>query len=277
MKSEMRFVAFPLVAFLLAAGCAGTLKATRSYPAPTADELLQAVRDRQARVRSINVETRATSWLGGERVRGTVQMLVERGGQLRFEAEVALQGTVALLTVDHGQFAFIDHQKHLFRKGAACPGNVAELVRIPLAPAEVAAILLGDVTLPPADDGKASVDWDGGRAADVLSVETQAGTRAWLGLRRPNPQLAAWDVVFLEGQDSARPQRWRVSYEDFEHSAGIALPRLIRFAEPGQSFDDGVEIKIRERTVNQSFPPGAFTLEPPPGYRLVEARCGSVR
>jgi outer membrane biogenesis lipoprotein LolB len=271
----MKVIALLLVAFMLAAGCAGTSKATRSYPAPTADELLQAVRDRQAKVHSMNVETRATSWLGGERVRGTVQMLVERGGQLRFEAEVALQGTVALLTVDHGQFAFIDYQKHLFRKGGACPSNVAELVRIPLAPAEVAAILLGDVPLPP--DGKARVDWDTGRAADVVSVEMQAGTRVWLGLHRPNPQLAAWDVVFLEGQDSGRPQRWRVSYEDFERRPGVALPRLIRFAEPGQSFDDGVEIKIRERTLNPGFPPGAFTLEPPPGYRVVEAHCGAVR
>ena len=267
----MKIVAASLVAFLLTAGCAGTLRATRSYPTPTANELLQAVRDRQAKVHSMNVETRATSWLGGQRVRGTVQMLVERGGQLRFEAEVALQGTVALLTVDHGQFAFIDHQKHLFRKGAACPSNVAELVRIPLDPAEVAAILLGDVLLPA--DGNASVDWDSGRAADVLGIETQAGTRVWLGLHRPNPQLAAWDVVFLEGQDGTRPQRWRVSYADFERSAGIASPRLIRFAEPGQSFDDGVEIKIRERTLNQSFPQGAFTLEPPAGYGVVEARC----
>jgi hypothetical protein len=271
----MKNLALPLMAFLLAAGCAGTLKATRSYPAPTADELMQAVRARQAKVRSMNVETRATSWLGGERVRGTVQVLVERGGQLRFEAEVALQGTIALLTVDHGQFAFIDHQKHLFRKGAACPGNVAELVRIPLDPAEVAAILLGDVALPA--DGKAIVDWDGARAADVLGVETQAGTRVSLGLHRPNPQLAAWDVVFLEGQDSTRPERWRVSYDDFERNAGIALPRLIRFAEPGQSFDDGVEIKIRERTLNPTFPPGAFTLEPPPGYQVVEARCSAGR
>jgi hypothetical protein len=154
---------------------------------------------------------------------------------------------------------------------------VAELVRIPLAPAEVSAILLGDVLLPPADDGKASVDWDGGRAADVLSVETQAGMRVWLGLQRPNAQVAAWDVVFLEGQDNTRSQRWRVSYEDFERSAGVALPRLIRFAEPGQSFDNGVEIRIRERTLNPTFPPGAFTLEPPPGYHVVEARCGSVR
>ena len=258
----------------LATGCAGTAHMVRSYPAPSTDELLQAVRARQAAVRGINVETRATSWLGGERVRGTVQMLVERGGRLRFEAEVSLQGTVAALTVDGGQFAFIDHQKHLFRKGPACPANVAAMIRIPLAPAEVAAILLGDIPLP--DGSKAApVEWDSSRGADVLAVESQAGAKLRLGMRRPNPQLPAWDVVFVEGLDAGARGRWQVSYEDFDRTSGVALPRLVRFAEPGKSFDDGVEIKIRERALNPAFPEGAFALEPPSGYRVEVAACGA--
>jgi hypothetical protein len=248
----------------------------RSYPSPSAEELLQAVRARQAAVRGINVETRATSWLGGERVRGTVQMLVERSGRLRFEAEVSLQGTVAALTVDSGQFAFIDHQKHLFRKGPACPANVAAMIRIPLAPAEVAAILLGDIPLP--DGSKAaSVEWDSSRGVDVLAVESQLGAKLLVGLRRENSQILAWDVVFVEGLDAGAPGRWRVSYEDFERISGVALPRLVRFAESGKSFDDGVEIKIRERALNPAFPEGAFTLTPPSGYRVELATCGPPR
>ena len=227
MSFHHKGLAIVLAAF--SAGCAAGGQMVRSYPAPSAEELLQAVRARQAAVRGVNVETRATSWLGGERVRGTVQMLVERSGRLRFEAEVALQGTMAVLTVDGGQFAFIDHQKHLFRKGPACPANVAALIRIPLAPAEVAAILLGDIPLP--EGSKAvSVEWDGARGADVLAVESQAGTKLWLGLRRPNPQITTWDVVFVEGLDPGARGRWRVSYEDFERVSGVALPRLVRFA-----------------------------------------------
>lgn len=258
---------------MLAAGCAGSAQMVRAYPAPSAEELLQAVRARQAAVRGINVETRATSWLGGERVRGTVQMLVERGGRLRFEAEVSLQGTVAALTVDGGRFAFVDHQKHLFRKGPACPANVAAMIRIPLEPAEVAAILLGDIPLPDGDKATA-VDWDSSRGADVLAVESRMGAKLLLGLRRPNAQVPAWDVVFVEGLDAGARDRWRVSYEDFERVSGVALPRLVRFAEPGKSFDDGVEIKIRERALNPEFPAGAFALEPPSGYRVELAACG---
>jgi len=243
----------------------------RSYAAPSAEDLLLAVRARQAAVHGMNVETRATSWLGGERVRGTVQMLVERSGRLRFEAEVSLQGTVAALTVDGGNFAFIDHQKRLFRKGPACPSNVAAMIRIPLAPDEVAAILLGDIPLP--SDGKtAAVEWDASRGVDVLTLESQASVKLRLGLRRSNAQVAAWDVVFVEGFETRG--RWQVVYEDFERVSGVALPRLVRFAEPGKSFDDGVEIKIRERALNPSFPEGAFTLDPPPGYQVELAVCG---
>ena len=275
--SEQRFLpgsvtsVFSVLSVAIVAGCAGTPQIVRSYPTPSADELLQAVRARQAAVRGMNVETRDTSWLGGERVRGTVQMLVERSGRLRFEAEVSLQGTVAALTVDGGNFAFIDHQKHLFRKGPACPSNVAAMIRIPLAPTEVAAILLGDIPLPM--DGKtAEVEWDKGRGADVLTLESQAGVCLRLGLRRPNAQVAVWDVIFVEGVEARG--RWQVVYEDFERVSGVALPRLVRFAEPGKSFDDGVEIKIRERALNPSFPEGAFALEPPPGYQVELAACG---
>ena len=49
--------------------------------------------------------------------------------------------------------------------------------------------------------------------------------------------------------------------------SGVALPRLVRFTEPGKNFDDGVEIKIRERAINPSFPEGAFASRRPPATR----------
>jgi len=150
------------------------------------------------------------------------------------------------------------------------------MIRIPLAPAEVAAILLGDIPLPEGDMA-AAVEWDGSRGADVLAIESQVGTKLWLGLRRPNSQVAAWDVVFVQGLDAGARSRWRVSYEAFERVSGVAVPGLVRFAEPGKDFDDGVEIKVRERTLNPSFPEGAFTLAPPPGYKVELAACGAQR
>ena len=60
-----------------------------------------------------------------------------------------------------------------------------------------------------------------------------------------------------------------------ERVLGVALPRLVRFAEPGKDFDDGVEIKIRERALNPTFPEGAFALAPPSGYKVELAACGA--
>jgi hypothetical protein len=244
------------------ATCA-TAPAQRTYPAPTTDELLEALRARQAAMHSLNLETRTTSWLGGERVRGTVQMLVERAGNLRFEAEVSLQGTVAVLAVHEGNFVFVDHQKKTFRQGLATPSDVASLIRIPLPAQAVAAILLGDVFLP---EGSKALDVGWERGADVLHLQTPDGDELWVSLRRPAPLVAAWDVVAVAGQPAFARARWRVSYEDLQRSDGPSFPKLIRFAEPGRDFDDGVEIKVRDRIVNPSFQADAFLLERPPGY-----------
>jgi hypothetical protein len=56
-----------------------------------------------------------------------------------------------------------------------------------------------------------------------------------------------YDVLAVEGQSAGASGRWRVSYEDLVKADAFTIPSLIRFAEPGKSFDDGVEIKVRAR------------------------------
>src|SRR5262245_65694075 len=112
-----------LAACALAACCAHATPVVRPYPAPAADALLATLSAQQAAVRGMNARVRATSWLGGERVRATVNMLVERDGHLRFEAEVSLQGTVAMLATDGASFALFDANKNEFSRGPACPAN----------------------------------------------------------------------------------------------------------------------------------------------------------
>src|SRR5262249_14424920 len=158
----------PVLFFL--AGCPPKPPVVRPYPPPSASELAARLEAQRAAVRSMNARVKATSGLGGERVRATVPMLVTRQGSLRFEAEVALQGTVAVLVTDGGRFQLYDAQKNEIHRGPACPANVASLVRIPLEPREVAAILLGDVAVDPSAAGAGSVGWDAARGADALGV-----------------------------------------------------------------------------------------------------------
>src|SRR5687768_3430710 len=136
-------LAYVFGTLLFSSSCAHTAH-KRAYEAPERAELLSALSARRDAVTSLNIQTRTTSWMGGDRVAATVLMLVERSGRLRFEAEVSLKGTVAALATDGESFQLLDLERQAFHVGPACPQNVARLVRIPLAPQEIAPILLGD-------------------------------------------------------------------------------------------------------------------------------------
>jgi hypothetical protein len=269
------FHALALVSFAsLAACCAPKPPVQRPYAAPTADELVAALDARAAAVRGMNMRARATSWLGGERVRATVLMLVERDGHLRIEAEVSLQGTVAALATDGARFEFLDLQKNELSRGPACPANVASLVRIPLAPADVAAVLLGDARRPPGVAPAPDVAWDATRGADVLEFPTPTGALRVFFARHG----AAVDIVGAEALAGGQRQ-WRTSYEDFEAAGGVGgqrLPTTIRFAEASGSYDDGVEIKVKDRKLNEAPAAAAFTLAPPPGASVKDVGCGPL-
>ncbi|HET6150679.1 MAG TPA: hypothetical protein VFH68_24280 [Polyangia bacterium] len=281
-----RALAFGLA--LAAATCCGDRPpAVRPGPAPTAEQLLSVLATRQTLLRSMNARTRATSWIGGERLRATVLLLVARRGALRIEAEVSLQGTVSILTTQAGRdadsdadadgtktsarFQLLDVRNNRLQQGPACPENVASLIRIPLAPDEVAAILLGDAKLPRAIAASdASVAWDAIRGADALVVKDGAVERRVLFA----PDSRRGEILGASASTAAGPL-WRTSYEDFaDVGSGLRLPSLIRFAERGASFDDGVEIKFKDRTVNPDPRAESFVITPPAGTEVVEVGCG---
>jgi hypothetical protein len=257
-----------LVLGLALPGCPHAPPVERPYAAPSADDLARLLEARADAVRTMNARARATSWLGGERVRATVLMLDAREGHLRFEAEVSLQGTVATLATDGVRFALLDAQKNELSRGPACPANVASLIRIPLAPADVAAILLGDVRRPPEATVAHDVAWDAARGADVLELVTPAQTLRVFFARHG----AAVDIVGAEVLVAGQRQ-WQTAYEDFAMVGTQRLPTTIRFAEGTGSYDDGVEIKFKDRTLNGAPPAEAFELTAPPGVTVKEVGC----
>jgi len=67
---------------------------------------------------------------------------------------------------------------------------------------------------------------------------------------------------------------WRTAYEDHETAGGARVPGVIRFAEQNSSFDDGVEVKFKDRTINAASPATAFALAVPAGATVVDVGCG---
>ncbi len=172
----------------------------------------------------------------------------------------------------------------MYKQGPACPDNVASLIPVPLQPAEIAAILLGDAPLGP-DARVVGLEWDGKRAADVLVIDNaRAGSAGTSGLWvafKPGKPGAPWDIVGVEASSvGGDPKhRWRVAYDDLKTPGGAdpagrySFPDTIRFAEPGRDFDDGVEIVVKDRKLNPSFRPQAFQLSPPDGYQVQTVPC----
>ena len=107
--------------------------------------------------------------------------------------------------------------------------------------------------------------------------------RLWVSLRPgKGGATGAWEVVGVEAAAPGEPSgRWRVAFEDFKIPGGsrsgrpLPFPNTIRFAEPGRSFDDGVEIQVKDRSINPAFRPQAFTLAPPDGYAVQVVPCPS--
>jgi hypothetical protein len=258
-----------LIIGVLLAGCVHKPPVARPYAAPSAEELAALLAARASAVRSMNARAKATSWLGGERVRATVLMLVERDGHLRFEAEVSLQGTVATLATDGRVFALLDARKNELSRGPACPANVASVIRIPLAPADVAAIVLGDARRPPDAAVAPEVAWDAERGADVLELSAPSETLRVFFARHG----AAVDVVGAEALAGGR-RLWRTSYDDFESAGALRVPTTLRYAEGAGSYDDGVEIKLKDHELGVAPPEAAFTLAPQPGVTVKDIGCG---
>jgi len=282
-----RRLACVLAVLLAGTGCRAPLPAARPGPAPDPAALLAELRARQRRVPTLDARVRATSWLSGDRLRATVNILADRVGHLRFDAEVSLQGTVAVVTTAGGEFASLDLQKGTLTRGPACPANVASLMKIPLLPEEVAAILMGDVVLSGDDREVASlaeVVWDASRGLDRIDVPGREGSKLGL-LFEPADAAGQGDrrlrgVVAIDGH--GKPW-WRTSYEDFETvtpadgRGPLALPGLVRFAERDRSFDDGVDVKFKERRVGAPLAEGTFTLKDPPGITAQWIGCEGVR
>ena len=124
----------------------------------------------------------------------------------------------------------------------------------------------------PIDPATASVGWDARRGADVLAIPArEGGTLQFLF----HGDGAARTLVAIDRIGTNGAPMWRTAYEDHEAVGAVRLPGIIRFAEQNSSFDDGVEIKFKDRSINATPPADAFTLPPPAGATIVDVGCGA--
>lgn len=256
-----------IAAAVFLAACPPPPQLQRPYAPPTAEDLLAHLRARRSRLRTLRAETRVDHLAEkGDRVKVTVNMLLERGGKMRLEAESALAGALATLVSDGAQFALLDVRNNRFLYGPASACNVARLIRVSLPPADIVDALMGGA---PVEGEPVSVGWDperGGR--EVLTLKTPDGGSEVLKL---DARDRRWDLLAAERKDASGRVLWRVEHEDFGDQAGLRVPSRTTVVDPPNKAD--ARIKFRDVELNVEPKEGVFTLEPPANVQPEYVTC----
>ncbi len=257
-----------LAALLALAGCPHALPpAARPYAPPTAEALLDSLRARAGKIRSIDASAKAEeSAPGTPRVKVRVQIDAERPDRLRLEVEAPLGGGAATLVTDGADFRLLDAREGRFLRGAAEPCNVARLIQVELPPRAIVDLLLGSV---PLDGLPVEAGWDpseGGRELLTLRDDDGATTKIWLDARGRR-----WDPVRAERRDARGAPLWRIEHADFVERDGVRLPGRTAVEDPRRRAT--VKLRYREPTVNPSLPAAGFSLEPPAGLPVEQVDC----
>lgn len=191
--------------------------------------------------------------------RGAVPAFVaaERPGRLHVEALDFFGNPVTTLVTDGGRLAIFDARARTFYRGAATAENLARLVPLPLAPAELVAILCGTPLLAGEPTSAAP-----GRGDVLLTLRDGAAeTTLRVGSR------AAVLRASFRGRAPARPDH------EVEYSAFLDL-EASRF--PGQvvvtSRDPAVRVELAWKgpEVGARLEAALFRMEPPAGAKVVD-------
>jgi hypothetical protein len=260
-----------VVLLLLLAGCPPPKPVERPYPPPRIEDVLAALRARSEKLQSLSAGTRVEFQQPGQHGKVGVDLLVARGGRLRFEATVPLQGVVATLVADGRTFAMLDTKNNRYYTGAANACNVARLIQIELEPEEVVQALLGEA--PDLEQARPlSIEWDpthGGR--ELVSFAQPDGGREKLFVDGRDNH---WDLLAVERTDAGGHVKWHIDNDGWADHGGLRLPQRTHVAQPPIR----TELWIKFKDVDPNFQPkeGVFQLPPPPGIPVETVRCGGA-
>jgi outer membrane lipoprotein-sorting protein len=226
------------------------------------------LRQRDASVRTLRARTKVDHLGSQGRVKGTVYMLVERGGRLRFDAVSPFGSPLGTLVSDGREFAFHDVERNRFLTGEATPCNISRLLRIAMPGEQVAAILLGGAPLLPATVATA-VSWDSSTGSEVLVLTGADGSREEL---RFDGRDRVWDLHRAELRDRRGQLVFRLEHDEPRQVSGARMPLRTAFEAPATMAD--VRLRFDSQAVNIDLADGLFRLEAPTGIAAERVSCG---
>ncbi len=264
MLDHLRPAALGLLA--LVSGCA-TAPIPRPYAPRTPAAILEELRADAAKLRTLRASARVEhDGPGLERVKISVELVAVRGGKLRVDAESPMGGAIATLVADGEQFRMLDLRENRFLSGPAEACNVARLLQVALAPAEIVEVLLGGA---PLEGEPGELRWDEKRGQEVLELARKDGSRLRLHLQ---PQGGRYDLVAAEQLHADGGTLFKVAHEGFAaHAGGARLPQRSTISDVLRK--KTLYLRYKEVEPNVDPPAKAFSLAVPNGIANEVVTC----
>lgn len=253
---------------LLVAGLAfsGCCRMKRGYAPPKPSDLVDEVRKRNSKTRSLKGVVKADQFTKKGRVKLKVFLLVKKGGKLRFEATV-VDNTVAVLASNGVRFTSIDFKNHVVYEGPASPCNISRVFNIPLTGEQVAVVLMGGVPLLNHDE--VSLNWDDCKGREVLRLRNKkTGIVQKIYLRR---RKGSWQIVGTRIKDKKGKTLLKLFAREFRRRAGFWVARWIHYVHPRRKAD--LLMRFKSQKLNVEIPEAAFSLHPPQGLKRRWLEC----
>jgi hypothetical protein len=259
----MRVCFSALVLAVMLAGCTRSF-GPRPYPDPGAAALLEHLTNLRTRVVSLRAETRSDARIGDERANVDVTIVATWGGKLRYQAMNPGGSSMAADLASNGeQICFIDANHNCGGCGPATPENVGRLVRVPLEPDQVVAVMMGGTPL--IEAARTKLEWDEKTGHEILTLASADGHVQRVVV---DGRDRRWDLLVSELKDPAGKLLWRIKHKDFravarpDGGAPLRLPGASLFEQPG----DVVKIDWREQRLDTPIDEQVlFNIEVPAG------------
>jgi len=238
----------------------------RPYKAPTAAEVVAALKARAARVRSTRAETRMSHRSSQGKIKATVRLMARRGGKLRFDAVTPFDTPLATLVSDGKKFGLLDAQKNRHYHGPASPCNIARLIGIVLHADDVLTILGGSTPLIKYD--KAELRWDDRASAEVLTMRGPGGVNQTVRLDGTDRR---WDLLSSEIKDGKGATVLSIKTGRFVKRDGLRVPTTIAVRQP--KYKAELDVSFKKQELNLTLPAAAFELPAAGGLPSQRVEC----
>ncbi|MBU1241280.1 DUF4292 domain-containing protein, partial [Myxococcota bacterium] len=239
---------------------------SRPYSTPNPGNIMSTLA--LSKINSLRSQGKVDAMMGkGKRVKVKVFLIADRLGRIRFDAVTPppMNATVLLLTSDGQTFRANDQRNKKYFQGNAGVCAVKAMLGIPLSPAQLFAMLIGE---PAVSSANMTLSWDKKCGCEVITAKKGDTTaRLWvLG----HKGKANWRVV---KQVITGPKgKVKVEYRGFKKLNGFTIPHRIRLSSPGKKED--TVFAFTKIEINPEVEVEAFNQEPPAGVEIRRIICG---